>query len=73
MAALGDISGQETDKGLDRVLALSDVVFAFALTLIVLDLAPALPSGQMQPEELIHQLGNESSRFLSYVISFFVI
>ena len=35
------------EKGLDRILALSDGVFAFALTLLVLDLAvPAFGANQ---------------------------
>jgi uncharacterized membrane protein len=60
-------------KNLDRVLALSDGVFAFAVTLLALSLiAPVLSPGALQTE-LATDLADMLPTFLSYFISFFVI
>lgn len=60
-------------KNLDRVLALSDGVFAFAVTLLALSLiAPVLSSGAFQ-DELASDLREMLPTFLSYFVSFFVI
>jgi uncharacterized membrane protein len=60
-------------KNLDRVLALSDGVFAFAVTLLALSLiVPVLSHGALQ-NELAAGLLSMVPTFLSYFISFFVI
>ena len=60
-------------KNLDRIIALSDGVFAFAVTLLALSLiAPALSPGALQ-NELASDLMGMLPVFLSYFVSFFVI
>jgi len=60
-------------KNLDRVIALSDGVFAFAVTLLALSLiVPTLSSGAHQTE-LVTDLESMLPTFLSYFVSFFVI
>ncbi len=57
---------------LDRVLAISDGVFAFAVTLLVLDLfVPSLSSGATSAD-LGQALSKESIGFVSYLLSFFI-
>ncbi|HTY76019.1 MAG TPA: TMEM175 family protein [Candidatus Nanoarchaeia archaeon] len=61
---------RQEDYGLDRTLALSDGVFAFALTLLVLDLVvPVLSSGTTSMD-LWKALSNEYISFLNFVLSF---
>jgi uncharacterized membrane protein len=56
----------------DRVLALSDGVFAFAVTLLVLDLVvPALSPGASSAD-LWQGLTKEYISFINYVLSFFI-
>lgn len=57
-------------RDLARVLALSDGIFAFAMTLLVLGLA--LPAGFTQ-SHVAGVLSNLKSAFLAYLLSFFVI
>jgi uncharacterized membrane protein len=60
-------------KNLDRILAISDGVFAFAVTLLALSLiVPALSPGAHQTE-LIADLMGMGPTFISYFVSFFVI
>jgi len=60
-------------KNLDRVLAISDGVFAFAVTLLALSLiVPTLSHGAHQ-NELAADLMGMGPTFISYVVSFFVI
>jgi uncharacterized membrane protein len=57
---------------LDRVIFLSDGVFAISITLLVLDLRlPELP--ELSSETLRDALLSNSSHFISFVISFYVI
>jgi len=57
---------------LDRILAISDGVFAFAITLLVLDLfVPVLSSGATSGD-LGQALSKEYLSFLSYLLSFFI-
>jgi uncharacterized membrane protein len=57
----------------DRIVSLSDGVFAFAITLLALSLVvPVLSRGSLE-SELTSDLIAMSSVFLSYFISFFVI
>ncbi len=70
-----DAKGSAEDKGLDRILSLSDGVFAFAITLLVLGLAvPSLSHNEARTSvNLIEALSGEVTAFYSYGISFFVI
>jgi uncharacterized membrane protein len=57
---------------LDRTLAISDGVFAFAITLLVLDLVvPSLSQGASS-SDLWHALSNEFTNFFSYFLSFLI-
>jgi uncharacterized membrane protein len=72
MAELDEFRRPE-EKGLDRILALSDGVFAFALTLLVLDLVvPAFGTNQ-DLSALPKLLASEYTSFFSYFLSFTMI
>jgi uncharacterized membrane protein len=58
--------------GLDRLLALSDGVFAFAVTLLVLDLAVPVLSPGASSADLWQALSKEYVNFLSYLTSFVI-
>ncbi|HET7243768.1 MAG TPA: TMEM175 family protein [Streptosporangiaceae bacterium] len=61
---------EAADEGIGRILALSDGVFAIALTLLILDVVvPATTSD----DELGKALLNLWPRYLAYVLSFLVI
>jgi uncharacterized membrane protein len=61
------------NRGLGRILALSDGVFAIALTLLVLNIeVPEIPEN-LVAEELPGELLDLWPKFLSYVLSFVVI
>ena len=65
-------SSSKRRYGLDRVLAISDGVFAFAITLLVLDLlVPVLSSGATSAD-LGQALSKEYTSFVSYLLSFFI-
>ncbi|NUR72000.1 MAG: DUF1211 domain-containing protein [Hamadaea sp.] len=57
----------ESGHGLERVIFFSDAVIAIALTLLAIELP--VPSG----EDWVHQLGEESSDYVAFLISFAVI
>lgn len=59
--------GADQAYGLGRILALSDGVFAFALTLLVVQLT--VPTGSNQ-DSLASQLQDQAPTYFSYVISF---
>jgi TMEM175 potassium channel family protein len=60
------------EYGLDRTLAISDGVFAFAVTLLVLDLfVPTLSSGASSTD-LWQALSKEYISFLNYILSFLI-
>jgi uncharacterized membrane protein len=61
------------EKGLDRIVALSDAVFAFALTLLVLDLAVPAFSSNQDVSQLPSLLAGEWTSFFSYFLSFVMI
>jgi uncharacterized membrane protein len=67
-----DESGKRSRYGVDRVLALSDGVFAFAITLLVLDLAVPALSAAASSADLWQALSEEWVSFLSYLTSFFI-
>jgi len=60
-------------KNLDRILALSDGVFAFAVTLLALSLIVPVLSRDALQTELIADLQHMWPVFISYFVSFFVI
>jgi uncharacterized membrane protein len=67
-----DESSKRGRYGLDRVLAISDGVFAFAVTLLVLDLAVPVLSPGASSTDLWQALSKEWVSFLSYITSFFI-
>jgi uncharacterized membrane protein len=67
-----DELGERKNYSLDRVLAISDGVFAFAVTLLVLDLTvPVLAQGASSAD-LWQALSKEYVAFLSYLTSFLI-
>jgi uncharacterized membrane protein len=68
-----EAEGQAADNSLGRLLALSDGVFAIAMTLLALDLR--LPDLGTDPSDaqLRHALGDDWRAYLAFVISFFVV
>jgi len=65
--------GDQRGYGLDRTLALSDGVFAFAITLLVLDLTVPTLTGAASNPEIASALSRELPKFTNYFISFFVV
>ena len=64
---------EDNSRSLDRILALSDGVFAIALTLLVLNIeVPEIPE-DLVAEELPGALLDLWPKFLSYLLSFVVI
>jgi uncharacterized membrane protein len=61
------------ERGLDRILALSDGVFAFAITLLVLDLVVPAFGPNQDISVLPSLLAGEWNSFLSYFLSFTMI
>jgi uncharacterized membrane protein len=71
--AEGDEPGEPpSDNSLGRLLALSDGIFAIAMTLLALDLR--LPDLGTDPSDaqLRHALGDDWRAYLAFVISFYV-
>jgi len=61
------------DRGLDRILALSDGIFAFSLTLLALSLiVPKISSGQVNVE-LQEKLVDEIPGFFIFIWSFLIV
>jgi uncharacterized membrane protein len=67
-----DESSKRSGYRLDRLLALSDGVFAFAVTLLVLDLAVPVLSPGASSADLWQALSKEWVSFFNYLISFFI-
>lgn len=67
-----DESSERSRHGLDRALAISDGVFAFAVTLLVLDLVVPSLSPSASSIDLWQALTKEYSSFFSYVLSFLI-
>jgi len=58
-------------RGLDRIINISDAVFAFSLTLLAADLV--VPNLQKQQDTLLyHGLVDEYSRFLYFILTFII-
>jgi TMEM175 potassium channel family protein len=72
--AEGDEPGEPaSDSSLGRLLALSDGVFAIALTLLALDLRLADLGTDASDGQLRHALGDDWRGYLAFVISFYVV
>jgi uncharacterized membrane protein len=67
-----DESSVHAGYRLDRVLSITDGVFAFAVTLLVLDLVVPVLSSGASSADLWVALSNEYVSFLSYAISFLI-
>jgi uncharacterized membrane protein len=67
-----DELNSRTRYRLDRTLALSDGVFAFAITLLVLDLVVPSLSSSASSFDLWQALTKEFSSFFSYILSFLI-
>jgi TMEM175 potassium channel family protein len=61
-----------SDNSLGRVLALSDGVFAIAMTLLALDLRLPDLGAHASDAQLRHALGDDGRSYLAFVISFYV-
>jgi len=60
-------------QGLERLLGLTDDVFAFAITLLVLELVTPAVIGPLTNSSLAGALADEWPSFLDYLVSFWVI
>jgi len=60
-------------KNFDRMINLSDGIFAFAMTLLALDLVTPVIIGQPSDASLSIALENEFHSFLGFLVSFWVI
>jgi uncharacterized membrane protein len=72
-SAISHLAG---DNSLGRLLALSDGVFAIAMTLLALDLhVPTVPhvTGHATSQQLIHALAQNTDSYWSFLLSFYVI
>ena len=67
-----DVTSRRQGYGLDRTLAISDGVFAFAVTLLVLDLFVPTLSPEASSTDLWQALSKESESFLNYILSFLI-
>lgn len=61
------------DPSLRQLEAFSNGVFAFAITLLALNLVLPRLTGSVGAGRLLHQLGTEWPQFLSYILSFILI
>jgi uncharacterized membrane protein len=67
-------SHRTEDNSLGRLLALSDGVFAIAMTLLALDLqVPTGLSAHPTSQQLIHALAQHTDSYWSFILSFYVI
>ncbi len=71
--AAEDESSERRRYGLDQLLAISDGVFAFAATLLVLDLAVPVLSQGASSADLSEALSKEYINFLSFLLSFYIV
>jgi uncharacterized membrane protein len=67
-----DESIKQKGYAVDRLLAISDGVFAFAITLLVLDLTVPILSTGATSADLWQALSKQWVSFLSYLTSFFI-
>ena len=67
------ITHEAGDNSLGRLLALSDGVFAIAMTLLALDLTVPSLKGHVTSHQLIHALAQNTDSYWSFLLSFYVI
>jgi uncharacterized membrane protein len=67
------ISQKAEDNSLGRLLALSDGVFAIAMTLLALDLKVPTLTGHVTSQRLIQALTLNTDAYWSFLLSFYVI
>jgi uncharacterized membrane protein len=67
------ITHQAEDNSLGRLLALSDGVFAIAMTLLALNLKVPSLTGHVTSQRLIHALAPYTDSYWSFLLSFYVI
>ena len=65
--------GPASDNSVGRLLALSDGVFAIAMTLLALDLRLPDLGAHASDAQLRHALGDDWRGYLAFVISFYVV
>jgi len=70
---LEDSEAGSRSQGLERLLGLTDDVFAFAITLLVLELVTPVVIGPLTNSSLASALASEWPYFLDYLVSFWVI
>lgn len=63
----------ETGTDMSRILGMSDAVFAFSMTFLVIDLVLPKPSSSGTYTNLSGYLGTEWPSLVAYMISFFII
>jgi len=68
-----DSDAASRSKGLERLLGLTDDVFAFAITLLVLELVTPVVVGSPTNSSLASALAGEWPSFFDYLVSFWVI
>jgi uncharacterized membrane protein len=61
------------DRGLDRILSLSDGIFAFAITLLVLNLTVPSLDQAATSSNFLSSLGTEYPKYIAYIVSFYAI
>jgi uncharacterized membrane protein len=66
-------SHRTEDNSLGRLLALSDGVFAIAMTLLALDLQVPVLHGHVTSQQLMHALAQQTDSYWSFILSFYVI
>ncbi|MHB8568235.1 MAG: TMEM175 family protein [Nitrososphaerales archaeon] len=66
-------STSSDERGLGRILSLSDGIFAFAITLLVLNLVVPSLGKNVSSINLLTSLGNQITQFASYGESFVII
>lgn len=64
---------QPADNSFGRLLALSDGVFAIAMTLLALDLVVPSLKGTVTSHELAHALADNAATYWSFVLSFYIV
>ncbi len=58
----------------DRIIAFSDAVFAFAITLLILNIHVPLPQELLSTKKsLFHTLGEQWPTYLSFLLSFLIV
>ncbi|MET3805970.1 putative membrane protein [Nakamurella sp. UYEF19] len=69
----GQLRAAENDRSVGRIFSLTDAVFAIAMTLLALDLKVPDVGEQPTDSALRHALGAQSSTYVAFLLSFYVI